>query len=156
MQYRSLATLGAMAIVTVAQTGAVARTAPITPVTAAKIADDTIAAWLSQDAARIKAMYGDDLAAFDTSSPALVVDRSTWNKAQDEFATLGMDGATQRARKIQILSPDIFVMSGVWDVTNSAKPAYNAAIRCTLVYHRDAKGHWPIVAEQCSFSPKAG
>lgn len=122
-------------------------------VEAAKIADATVANWLSKDAARIKAMYAADVAGYDVTTPALVTDRAAWDKVQDGFATMGMDGATQRERKIQILSPDVFVMSGAWDVTNSGNPAYNGAIRCTIVYRRDEKGNWPIVAEQCSALP---
>ena len=128
--------------------------APISQADAAKIVDATVASWLSKDAARIKAMYAADVAGYDVGTPQLFTDRVGWDKMQDSFATIGMDGAKQRELKIQILSPDVFVMSGAWDVTNSANPKYDGPLRCTVVYRRDDKGNWPITTEQCSAVPK--
>jgi len=65
-----------------------------------------------------------------------------------------LDGANQVERKIQVLSPDIFVMSGTWEMTSSTTPANNATVRCTDVFQRDVSGNWPIVTEHCSPAPK--
>ena len=158
MKHVTIATVSALALTAgckpAAAPTAAAIAAPISEAEAGKIVDATVASWLSKDATRIKAMYASDVAAYDVTTPTLFVDRTAWDTAQDAFAKVGMDGATLRERKIQVLSPDVFVMNGAWDVTNSANPKFNGPLRCTVVYRRDDKGSWPIAAEQCSEVPK--
>ncbi len=128
---------------------------PVSEADAAKIADATVAGWTSMDAAKIKALYGPSVVGFDYAIGPLSTDRVTWDRAQDIFAAAKIDGAVQVSRTIQILDSDVFVVSGVWDVTSSTMPASNGTVRCTDVYQKDANGHWPIVNEHCSAMPKA-
>jgi hypothetical protein len=132
-----------------------AATPPVSEADAAKVADATVAAWTSMDPTKIKALYGPSVVGFDYAIGPLSTDRVTWDRAQDIFAAAKIDGAVQVSRKIQILDSDVFVVSGVWDVTSSTMPASNGTVRCTDVYQRDANGHWPIVNEHCSAMPKA-
>ena len=121
---------------------------------AAKLADATVDVWKSMDAAKIKALYAPSVEAFDFAAPTLSKDRAEFDKRQDVFAAAKLDGATQVERKIQILSPDVVVMSGTWNMTSSSTPANNGAVRCTDVFQKDAAGKWPIVNEHCSTVPK--
>ncbi|HEY6048715.1 MAG TPA: hypothetical protein VIV07_06680 [Sphingomicrobium sp.] len=128
--------------------------ATVSETDAAKVADSTVDVWKSMDAAKIKALYAPSVVAYDYAAPTLPTDRGDFDKRQDAYAAAKLDGAKQVERKIQILSPDIFVMSGTWDMTSSTKPANNGSIRCTDVFQRDASGNWPIVNEHCSTVPK--
>ena len=106
------------------------------------------------DARRIKALYDPAVIGFDFASAPLTTDRATWDKAQDACAAAKIDGAVQKQRVVQVLAPDIVVMSGVWDLRSSAIPANDGPIRCTDIFHKDAAGAWPIVNEHCSLVPK--
>jgi len=153
----------AMALVTAATTGC-NKAEPVKPAAtgqeatseadAAKVADATVETWKSMDAAKIKALYAPTVEAFDFVVPGLARDRAEFDKRQDAFVTAKLDGANQVERKIQVLSPDIFVMSGTWEMTSSTTPANNATVRCTDVFQRDVSGNWPIVTEHCSPAPK--
>ena len=112
-------------------------------------------AWKSTDAAKIKALYAPSVEAYDFVAPGLAPDRAEFDKRQDAFAAAKLDGAKQVERKIQVLSPDVFVMSGTWDLSSSTMPANNATVRCTDVFQKDASGNWTIVNEHCSPVPKA-
>lgn len=120
---------------------------------AAKVADDTVKVWTSMDAAKIKALYSPSVVAYDFAAAALPKDRAEFDKRQDDFAAAKLDGASQVERKIQVLSPNSFVMSGTWNMTSSTKPAGNGGIRCTDVFQNDT-GKWTIVNEHCSMVPK--
>jgi hypothetical protein len=122
---------------------------------AAKVADSTVDVWKSMDAARIKALYAPSVEAYDFAVPALAKDRAEFDKRQDAYAAAKLDGAKQVERKIQILTPDVFVMNGTWDMTSSALPANNTMVRCTDVFQKDSSGNWLIVDEHCSAAPKA-
>jgi hypothetical protein len=128
--------------------------AGISDADAAKVADDTIDVWKSTNAAKIKALYAPSVEAYDFAAPTLSKDRAEFDQRQDTFAAAKLDGATQVERKIQILSPDVFVMSGTWNMTSSTTPANNGAVRCTDVFQKDESGKWPIVNEHCSIVPK--
>jgi ketosteroid isomerase-like protein len=119
-----------------------------------KVADATVTVWKSMDAAKIKGLYAPSVEAFDFGVPGLAKDRAEFDKRQDAFAAAKLDGVKQVERKIQILSPDIFVMSGTWDLTSTATPANNGTVRCTDIFQKDASGKWPIVNEHCSAPPK--
>ena len=121
---------------------------------AAKVADSTVETWKSMDAAKIKALYAPSVEAYDYAAPRLAPDRAEFDKRQDAYAAAKLDGAKQVERKIQILSPDVFVMSGTWDMSSSTMPANNASVRCTDVFQKDAGGNWLIVNEHCSPVPK--
>ena len=121
---------------------------------AAKIADATVATWTSMDAAKIKALYAPSVEAYDYAAPTMSKDRAEFDKRQDVFASAKLDGAKQVERKIQILSPELFVMTGTWDMTSSSTPANNGGVRCTDVFQKDQAGNWPIVNEHCSIVPK--
>ncbi len=121
---------------------------------ATKLADATEAAWLSMDAARIKALYAPGIVGFDIAAPPLATDRATWDKQQDAFAAAKLDKSVTKQRHIQVLDGDTFVVSGVWDLTSTATPANDARLRCTDVYEKAADGTWPIVNEHCSLAPK--
>jgi ketosteroid isomerase-like protein len=121
---------------------------------AAKVADATVEVWKSMDAQKIKALYAPTVEAYDFAAPGLAKDRAEFDKRQDGYAAAKLDGAAQVERKIQVLSPDVFVMSGTWDMSSSTLPANNARIRCTDVFQKDAGGNWPIVNEHCSPVPK--
>jgi len=129
--------------------------AGISDADAAKIADATVDVWKSMDAAKIKALYAPSVEAYDFAAPTLAKDRAEFDKRQDVFAAAKLDGATQVERKIQILSPDVFVMSGTWNMTSSSTPANNGGVRCTDVFQKDESGNWPIVNEHCSVVPKS-
>ena len=128
--------------------------ATITDAEAAKMADATVDVWKSMDAAKVKALYAPSVVAYDYGAPTLNKDRAELDKRQDGFVASKLDGAKEVERKIQILSPDVFVMSGTWDMTSSTKPAGNASVRCTDVFQKDQGGNWPIVNEHCSPVPK--
>ncbi len=117
-------------------------------------ADAMVAVWESKDAAKIKSLYTPDVVAFDYAYGPLETDRATFDKAQDVFAAAEIDKETQVSRKIQILSADTFIVSGVWDGHSNTKPASNGLVRCTDVFHKDAAGTWMIVNEHCSAMPK--
>ncbi|MEO7240284.1 MAG: nuclear transport factor 2 family protein [Sphingomicrobium sp.] len=121
---------------------------------AEKLADNMVASWQSQDAARIKALYSSDVVAFDYASPALTTDRAAFDKNQDAFAANKIDKITQVERKIQIPDADDFIVSGAWD-DHSAIPANNGRFRCTDVFHKQVDGKWLIINEHCSAVPKA-
>jgi len=121
---------------------------------AAKVADSTVDVWKSMDAAKIKALYAPTVEAYDYAAPTLAKDRAEFDERQDVFAAAKLDSAQQVERKIQILSPDVFVVSGTWNMTSSTTPANNGAVRCTDIFQRDASGNWPIVNEHCSLVPK--
>ena len=120
-----------------------------------KMANDTVAAWTSMDAAKIKAIYAPNVVAFDFVAAPLETDRPTFDKAQDAFAAAKLNNAEQVSRTLQPLDPDTFVMSGAWNISSSSVPANKAAVRCTDVFHKDAAGAWPIVNEHCSAVPQA-
>jgi ketosteroid isomerase-like protein len=122
---------------------------------ATKVADATVEVWKSTDATKIKALYAPSVEAYDFVAPGLAPDRAEFDKRQDAFAAAKLDGAKQVERKIQVLSPDVFVMSGTWDLSSSTMPANNATVRCTDVFQKDASGNWTIVNEHCSPVPKA-
>jgi hypothetical protein len=122
---------------------------------AAKVADAAVTTWTSMDAAKIKALYAPSVEAYDYAAPTLSKDRAEFDKRQDVFASAKLDGAKQVERKIQILSPTVFVMSGTWDMTSSSTPANNGAVRCSDVFEKDQSGNWPIVNEHCSLVPKS-
>jgi ketosteroid isomerase-like protein len=119
-----------------------------------KVADATVTVWKSMDAAKIKALYAPSVEAFDFGVPGLAKDRAEFDKRQDAYAAAKLDGAKQVERKIQVLSPDIFVMSGTWEMTSTARPANNGMVRCTDIFQKNASGNWPIVNEHCSAAPK--
>ncbi|MGZ3173800.1 MAG: YybH family protein, partial [Croceibacterium sp.] len=128
--------------------------AAVTEDEAGKVLDTTIAAWESMDAAKIKALYAPDVAGFDFVGP-LVTDRATWDKNQDAFAAAKIDKLVIKAKKIQLLGPDAFVVSSYGDDTSSSAKS-SATFRCTDVYKRDAGGSWLVVNENCSSAPHAG
>jgi len=122
---------------------------------AAKVADATVEVWKSMDAAKIKALYAPSVEAFDFVAPGLSKDRTEFDKRQDDYAAAKLDQAKQVERKIQVLSPDVFVMSGTWDMSSSTIPRNNAIVRCTDVFRKDASANWSIVNEHCSAPPKS-
>ena len=155
----SISAIGLIAMATGAcNKGEAAKTVPaetsISDSEAAKVADATVDVWKSMDAAKIKALYAPSVEAYDYAAPMLTKDRAEFDKRQDGFAAAKLDGATQVERKIQILSPDVFVMSGTWQLTSSTTPANNGPIRCTDVFQKDVSGSWTIVNEHCSTVPK--
>jgi len=129
--------------------------ASISEADASKLADATVDVWKSMDAAKIKALYAPSVEAYDFAAPTLSSNRAEFDKRQDMFASAKLDGATQVERKIQVLSPDVFVMSGTWKMTSSTTPKNNGDVRCTDVFQKDADGSWPIVNEHCSMVPKS-
>lgn len=137
-----------------ALTSAASLAAPITMAEATKHADATVTAWLSMNAAKIKALYGPGIVGFDMVVAPLVTDKATWNTNQDAFAAAKLDKAVEKQRKIQILDVDTFVVSGLWDLTSSAVPANAMTVRCTDVYEKRGESYWPIVNEHCSVAPK--
>lgn len=153
----AVATVSALALATLAcnQVEAPEAAAPISEADAAAVADATVAAWTSMDAAKIKAIYGPGVVAFDFAAPDLIVDRARFDEVQDGFAAAKFDAANQLSRNIQILDADTFVMNGAWDITSSSTPANNASVRCTEVFQKDDAGAWLIVSEHCSPVPEA-
>ena len=129
--------------------------AAVTQDEASKAFDATVAAWGSMDAARIKALYGPDIAGFDYTMGPLITDRATWDKNQDAFAGAKLDNVKVVSKKIQLLGPDAFVVTSQSSGTSTAMPKNNSVFRCTDVFQRDAAGSWPIVNEHCSPMPKA-
>jgi ketosteroid isomerase-like protein len=122
---------------------------------AAEVADATVEVWKSMDAAKIKALYAPSVEAFDFAVPGLSKDRTEFDKRQDDYAAAKLDQAKQVERKLQVLSPNVFVMSGTWDMSSSTIPGNNAIVRCTDVFQKGASGNWSIVNEHCSAPPKS-
>jgi ketosteroid isomerase-like protein len=159
---KRLVSTAAIALLTVAAAGCnkiepsnpAAAQAAMSESDAAKIADATIQTWKSMDAARIKALYSPSVEAFDFAVPGLNKNRADFDKRQDAYVAAKLDGAKEIERNIQVLSPDVFVMSGTWDMTSTAMPANNGIVRCTDVFQKDQSGNWPIVNEHCSPAPK--
>lgn len=131
-----------------------AAAAQLTDAEAAKIADAAVSVWASMDAAKVKALYSPDIVAFDYAVPGLSTDRALFDKRQDAFVAFKMDKFVEKERKIQILGPDTFVMSGTWDGTSSSTPANNGPTRCTDVFQKQGDGTWLIANEHCSAVPK--
>ena len=127
--------------------------AAVTEDEAGRAFDATVAAWQSQDAARIKALYAPDVAGFDFVGP-LVTDRATWDRNQETYAAAGIDKVVIKARAVQLLGPDAFVVSSYGDDMSSGPNKASAAFRCTDVFKREA-GRWLIVNENCSSTPGA-
>ena len=128
--------------------------ASLTDDEAARLADATVAAWGSMDAAKVKALYAPDVVAFDFAVPGLSADRADFDKRQDAFVALKMDKYVQTERKIQILGADTFILNGTWDGFSSATPANNGPVRCTDIFQKQSDGAWLIVNEHCSAMPK--
>lgn len=132
-----------------------AATTAVTLAEAEKLADAMVKGWESKDAATIKALYAPDVVAFDYAYGPLEGDRATFDKAQDVFAAAQIDKEEQISRKIQLIGPDTFMVSGVWNGTSTAHPEMNGQVRCTDLFKKDAAGKWLIVNEHCSNMPKA-
>ena len=116
--------------------------------------DATTAAWASMDAARIKALYGQNVAGFDFAAGPLVGDRAAWDKNQEGYAAMKIDKVNVVGKHIQILDAATFIVTSVTEDLSTTNPKSNALVRCTDVYHRDEQGKWPIVNEHCSAMPK--
>lgn len=127
----------------------------VTEAEASKAFDETVTAWQSMDAAKIKAVYAPDVTGFDYNDGPLVPDRAAWDKNQDAFAAAKLDKIDVVAKKIQLLGNDAFVVTSQSNGMSSATPTNNSTFRCTDVYRRDAAGAWLIVNENCSPMPKA-
>ena len=116
--------------------------------------DNTITAWTSGDAAKIKALYSPDIVGYDPISPGLVSDHGEWDKLQDGFAAAKYDKASVSGRDIQVLDGNTFVTTISATLYQSGDTSKNIAVRCTDVFERAAGGKWPIVNEHCSAMPK--
>ena len=106
------------------------------------------------DAARIKALYGPNVAGFDFAAGPLVGDRAGWDKNQEGYAAMKIDKVNVVGKHIQILDSATFIVTSVTEDLSTANPKSNGLVRCTDVYHRDEQGKWPIVNEHCSAMPK--
>ncbi|MGD9812137.1 MAG: DUF4440 domain-containing protein [Sphingobium sp.] len=106
----------------------------------------------SADAARIKAIYAPDVVAFDPGVPGLIVDRATFDKAQDAFAALKFDSFERKDRKVQVLSADIFIVSGTTEVGSTTIAGNKGTYRYTDVYKKEPDGKWLIVNEHTSLT----
>lgn len=73
---------------------------------------------------------------FDVTAAPLTTDRTTWDGNQDAFAAAKLDKINEKSRKIQILGPDIFVLSGLGDITSTAVPANDTTMRYTDVFQK--------------------
>jgi ketosteroid isomerase-like protein len=106
----------------------------------------------SMNAARIKAAYAADVVAFDPGVPGLMMDRDTFDKAQDEFAAQKLDTFQRKDRKIQILDADTFIVSGTAELASTIVPGNAATFRYTDVYEKQADDKWKIVNEHISLT----
>jgi ketosteroid isomerase-like protein len=120
---------------------------------AATAADATQAAWASQDAAKIDALYAPDIVGFDPAEAPLSTDRTRWTKLQQDFAGMKFDHADVSDRKIQVLDSDDFIVSGTAALTSKEGPMKTAAMRFTDVYRKQPGGQFLIVNEHVSMVP---
>ena len=104
----------------------------------------------STDAARIEAVYAPDVVAFDAVSMPLITDRTRFDALQKEFAAQKFDSISDRERKIQVLDPDTFIVSGTSDLASTTVPGNRATMRYTQVYEKQQDGNWRIVNEHIS------
>jgi uncharacterized protein (TIGR02246 family) len=132
-----------------------AKAATLSDAEAAAAADATEAAWMSKDVAKIESVYANDVVAFDPSDPPLSTSWANWDRLQQGFAAMKFDKMTAPDRKIQILGPDAFIVSGTGEMTSTDGPMKAASMRFTDVYHQQADGKWLIVNEHVSMKPEA-
>ncbi len=154
---KNVAFLGAAALfsaVNLAGAFKAAPTASFSEADAAKIADATQAAWVSQDVAKFEAPYSKDIVSFDPTSKVLVTTWEGFHQIQLIFAQLKMDRMTVPDRKIQLLDDATFVVSGTGQGTSTKGRLKRFALRITDVYRRQADGTWLIVTEHISLVPK--
>jgi hypothetical protein len=128
--------------------------AAVSEADAAAAADATQAAWMSGDPAKIEAVYGKDVVAFDPVDPPLSTTWENWDKLQKGFAAMKFDHIDVPDRKIQALDADHFVVSGTGNMTSATGPLKAAAMRFTDVYSRQPDGKWLIVNEHVSMKPE--
>ena len=138
-----------------AKVGAPAGKAAVSEADAAAAADATQAAWTSMDVGKIESVYAHDIVAFDPADPPLSTSWDNWDRLQKGYAAMKFDKMTVPDRKIQILGPDDFIVSGTGDMTSTDGAMKAASMRFTDVYHRQADGKWLIVNEHVSMKPEA-
>lgn len=129
--------------------------AAVSEADAAAVADAAQAAWTTMDAAKIEAVYAPEIVAFDPAAPALSTSWDNWHKLQQGFAAMKLDKVNVPDRKIQVLGPDTFIVSGTGNFTSTDGAVKSAAVRFTDVYRKQADGRWLIVNEHASMAPAA-
>ncbi|MBW8786008.1 MAG: nuclear transport factor 2 family protein [Novosphingobium sp.] len=154
-----IVTLASLAALAVAAAGC-QKTAPaaqdqpkLTDSEAAAIADKTQAEWAAMDVPRDEALYAHDVVAFDALDPKLSTDWANWDRLQQEFIKGKFDGVNVTNRKIQVLDPTTFVVSGEGTLTSKSGPTKSFPVRFTDVYEKTADGKWLIVNEHVSSTP---
>lgn len=147
--FPALAGLGLL----VAENGPASAAKPVGAAEAERIADATVKAWLSSDAARINALYAPGIVGFDPDTAPLATDRTAWDRLQDAYTAAKFDTAKQRQRTIQRLVASIFVVSGLWELASTAIPENRLTLRCADVYQKAGAGHWSIVTKHCPVPP---
>jgi ketosteroid isomerase-like protein len=150
MKYRAIAACAALLLVTACQ---LKSDVPLSEADAAKIADETQAAWVSQDVAKIEARYAQGIVMFDPIAAPLSIDQATFHKLQEGFAAMKFDAITVPDRKIQVLDAEDFIVSGTGTLTSKDGQLKTADMRFTNVYRKQADGRFLIVNEHVSLKP---
>ncbi len=122
----------------------------VSPEEAAAAADASQAAWISGDAAKMDALYDQGIVGFDPSFPDLVTSWDKWQSLDKQFAGAKFSAIAVKARKIQMLGPKGFVVSG--QATLSGGGSKPTEFRFTDVYQRK-DGKFLIVNEHVSYAP---
>jgi hypothetical protein len=128
---------------------------PITAAEATQIAERAESTFTKGDVKAIMSQYANDAVMIDAGSP----DPSTDRKVQSGWAQtfVSMQPADYKVfdRRIQLLSSDAFVSSGIETFTvaaGAARPTVSA--RFTDVFQRQRDGSWKIVNEHVSMPPE--
>ncbi len=144
----------AIAIVSLAVAGSQQVSAQIVRADAARIADETQAAWISMDASKIESRYARDIVVFDPTLRSMGTTWDAFHNIQIGFVLAKMDGLTVPDRKIQLLDDKTFIVSGTGMGTSSTGRQKQIVLRFTDVYRRQGDGLWLIVNEHISLPPR--
>lgn len=131
-----------------------AKLAPVTTEAASKAFDSASQAWTSMNAAKIDAIYADNVVAFDPGYPATINGLGALAPQNAKFAKLAFDGMRMTDRDIVPLGPTMFMATGVSHLTSSADAAKSMDVRFTEIFSRQPDGSWKIIHEHLSDVPE--
>lgn len=127
---------------------------PLTEAQAKVVVDSFVQAIQSMDVAKIDAMYADNVVGFDPGKPDRVDGKVAMHVMNVQYADMKFDHVEMPDPKIQILSPDLFIASGVSHFTSSTGKVKEADIRYSEVFRKQADGSWQVVHEHLDYPPK--
>lgn len=128
---------------------------PVTESQARTVVSDFAKAVQSMDVATIDKWYADEAVGYDPELPDRIDGKVAMHVANARFVDMKFDHAEMPNPKIQILSPGMFIASGLSHFTSSAGKVKKADIRYTEVFKQQSDGNWQTVHEHLDFPPKA-